>query len=307
VLNGVFPVLATPFHDDGTPDDAGLRRIARYAVEAGADGVVYPALASELFSLTEDERRNLLAVVAEAVGGRARFIACITAPDATLAASLAAHAEAAGADAVMTMAASALKDAPGGVRGYFEAIAGACNLPIVLQNAPAPLGSAQTTEEVLELVRAVPRIEYVKEENQPCGQRISQLLAEAPANLRGVFGGAGGRYIIDELERGAVGTMPACELTELHAALWRSWEHGDRVSARQLYNRSLPLLTFQAVFRMAMTKEVLRRRGIIGSAHVRERGPRLDQHDQKELTTLLAEIEDLLDPRLNQVAAGRAP
>ena len=44
---------------------------------------------------------------------------------------------------------------------------------------------------------------------------------------------------------------------------------GDVAGARALYNRSLPLLTFQAVFRMDMTKEVLRRRGVLESTHVR--------------------------------------
>ena len=64
--------------------------------------------------------------------------------------------------------------------------------------------------------------------------------------------------------------------------------------ARTLYNRSLPLLNFQAVFRWAMTKEVLRRRGIIDCAHVRAPGPRLDARDQVELGIMLDEIADLL-------------
>jgi 4-hydroxy-tetrahydrodipicolinate synthase len=40
--------------------------------------------------------------------------------------------------------------------------------------------------------------------------------------------------------------------------------------------RMLPLLNFQAVFRMAMTKETLRRRGIIAHAGKRAAGPELD-------------------------------
>jgi len=76
--------------------------------------------------------------------------------------------------------------------------------------------------------------------------------------------------------------------------MFGAWRRGDRTKARELYNRSLPLLNFQAVFRWAMTKEVLRRRGIIECAHVRAPGPRLDAQDQVELGIMLDEVADLL-------------
>ena len=63
-----------------------------------------------------------------------------------------------------------------------------------------------------------------------------------------------------------------------------------------MFARSLPLLNFQAVFRMAMTKETLRRRGIIAHAGKRAAGPELDGGDQRELTEMLAEVADLLTP-----------
>jgi dihydrodipicolinate synthase/N-acetylneuraminate lyase len=88
--------------------------------------------------------------------------------------------------------------------------------------------------------------------------------------------------------------MPACELTDIHVALLGAWREGDREAARDLYNRSLPLLNFQAVFRWAMTKEVLRRRGIIDCAYVRAPGPRLDPQDHIELGIMLDEIAALL-------------
>jgi 4-hydroxy-tetrahydrodipicolinate synthase len=89
--------------------------------------------------------------------------------------------------------------------------------------------------------------------------------------------------------------MPACELTDIHVVMVAAWRAGNRSFARSLYNRSLPLLNFQAVFRWAMTKVVLKWRGSIDAAHVRAPGPRLDLQDQKELGIMLAEIGDLLD------------
>jgi 4-hydroxy-tetrahydrodipicolinate synthase len=163
-------------------------------------------------------------------------------------------------------------------------------VPIIFQNAPPPAGCGLTPERVVAIATTIPAIEYVKEETLPCGQRITKLLALAPPTLRGVFGGAGGRYLPDELARGACGTMPACELADLHAAQFACHRAGDAAGVRRWFNRMLPLLNYQAVFRMAMTKEVLRRRGVIRSTHVRAAGPVPDAQDYVELATMLAEI-----------------
>jgi 4-hydroxy-tetrahydrodipicolinate synthase len=295
-LSGVFPIVPTPFRADGSPDRDDLARVVDYIVRAGADGVVFPGVASEFDQLRADERAELAGIVARANGGRARLV--IGASAATTEASVA-HARQArelGAAAVMAMNPPSLKDVPDGIEAYYRAVA-AEGVPVILQNAPPPLGSALPMSRIAKIVRETPGVAYVKEEALPAGQRISELLALAPAGLLGVFGGAGGRYITDELARGACGTMPAAELTELHAAMFVRHRAGDAIGVRALYNRMLPLLNFQAVFRMAMTKEVLRRRGVIESVHVRAPGPKLDPGDHRELDAMLAELNDILPPK----------
>ena len=69
---------------------------------------------------------------------------------------------------------------------------------IVLQNAPAPRGSDLKPETILEIVRGNPAIRYIKEETLPSGPAITAILADKPAHLKGVIGGGGARYIIDE-------------------------------------------------------------------------------------------------------------
>jgi 4-hydroxy-tetrahydrodipicolinate synthase len=295
-LGGVLPVLATPFAPDGRPDADGLRRIARYVIAAGADGVVYPGVASEYDMLTPDERADLTAVVAAEARGRVVLVVGASAPDEETTEAVARQARSLGAAALMVMAPKPLV-AVDDVIAFFRRVAvAAAGVPIMLQNAPPPAGSGLPVDVVLAVARAVPQIAYIKEEAMPSGARITQTLAGAPATLKGVLGGAGGRYITDELARGAIGTMPACELTEVHVALMRAHRAGDRVRVRHFFNRTLPLLNFQAVFRMAMTKETLRRRGIIGHAGKRAPGPELDAGDHRELGELLAEVGDLLDP-----------
>jgi 4-hydroxy-tetrahydrodipicolinate synthase len=114
----------------------------------------------------------------------------------------------------------------------------------------------------------------------------------------GVLGGAGGRYITDELRRGAIGTMPAIELAEVHVALFKAHLAGDAARARQLFTRMLPILNIQAVFRWALTKYVLHRRGLIAHAVQRIAGPRLDAWDQQDVDAFLDDIRDVLLPQV---------
>ena len=296
ILTGVFPVLATPFLPDGSADAAGLQSIARYAIAAGADGIVYPGVASEFEMLAPDERRQLTDLVANEAAGRCALVVGGSAADPATTLSIAARARAQGAAALMVMAPKTAADIASATDFFRRVALAAAGVPIMLQNAPPPAGSGLPIPVVVDILNAVPQISYVKEEALPCGARISQVIAAGVPTLRGVFGGAGGRYITDELARGAVGTMPACELTEVHVALMAAHRGGDRARVRHFYNRSLPLLNFQAVFRMAMTKETLRRRGIIAYAGKRAAGPELDPGDHRELAEMLDEVRDLLRP-----------
>ena len=301
LVAGVWPVLPTPFHPDGTPDEAGLAAVTAYALAAGVDGVVYPGVASEYESLTPAERTRLVDVVAQACRPSGALVVGGSAPDPATTHAVMRQAAKVGASAVMIMAPRDAT-APAAIVDFFAAAAAVAAVPIMLQNAPPPAGSGLPVDVVLEVVRAVPAIAYVKEEALPSGARISRLIAGAPATLRGVLGGAGGRYITDELARGAVGTMPAVELAELHVALFRAHRAGDRAAVRAWFNRMLPVLNLQAVFRWALTKEVLRRRGLIDHAGKRAPGPELDVGDQRELSECLAELRDVLQP-----PADRAP
>lgn len=303
MLQGVLPVLATPFAASGEVNHRDLRRLVSYVLEAGADGIVFPGVASEFDFLSAEERNRALEVIAGAVAGRLPIVVGASAATAGEAAALAREGAARGAAAAMVMApASVGRDVELLVR-FFAAVAETARIPIVLQNAPPPIGAGLPVETILAVAGRVPGVRFVKEETLPCGQRITRLIAGAPATLEGVIGGAGGRYIVDELNRGAAGTMPAVELTEAHAAIVGAHRAGDRARARALFNRTLPLLSFQAVFRMRMTKAVLAVRGIFATELCRAPGPALDAGDRAELRAMLEEVADLLTVRPPSPAA----
>lgn len=294
-LAGVYPIVPTIFHGDGSLALDEQRRVVDWMVACGADGVVFPGVASEFDQLSEPERMELAALIAAVNAGRSKLVIGVSSPDAAQSQRYVAQARHLRAAAVMAMNPASLRDNRDGIAGWYREVA-AAGMDVILQNAPPPLGSSLPMEFVAELVVSIPGITYVKEEALPCGQRITRLLALKPRGLAGVFGGAGGRYITDELARGAVGTMPAAELTDIHAKQMAAHRAGDRAAVRRLYNRMLPLLNMQAVFRMRLTKEVLKRRGVITQTHVRAPTPAMDEGDFREMDEMLAEIADLLNP-----------
>ena len=93
--------------------------------------------------------------------------------------------------------------------------------------------------------------------------------------------------MLDELSRGAIGSMPACEFTAIHVEIYERFRSGDHAGARRLFNMLLPLLNFESVFRTPATKEILYRMGIIGSPRHRDENPSLDEHDRRELSSIL--------------------
>jgi 4-hydroxy-tetrahydrodipicolinate synthase len=294
ILSGVLPILPTIFNASGAIDEAGTRRVLDYIVASGARGVVFPGLASEYDTLTRDERLRMTQLVGEWVAGRVPFIVGASAPAVDDAVAFAAAGAAAGAAAAMILTPKVFAENPAGMREFYRDVHSRSGIDIMLQNAPAPMGIGLSLEKVAELARAVDGIRYVKEEAPPSGQRITRLMELAGDSLLAVFGGVGARYLIDELARGAQGTMPACEITELHVAMFDRFRRGDERGARDLFERTLPLLNMQAIFRWRLTKAVLQRRGLIESTFVRAPGPELDRHDHLELDALLGRLADLV-------------
>jgi len=293
---GVFPVLPTPFDAQGAPDEAALRRVVRYLLACGVDGMTFPGVASEVGKLDATERRHLAGAVLSEVAGRVPVIVGVSSPQAATTIALARDAMAAGCRVLMLAAPPDRADATGQIAYFSEVAEAVPGAVLMLQNVPPPVGAGLDPQVLLQILAAVPAIRTIKEETLPSGQRLSELLAKAPTSLAGVFGGAGGRYITDELRRGACGTMPAVELAEVHVALFAAHRAGDADRVRQIFTRMLPVLNVQAVFRWSLTKYVLHERGLIPGMAQRMAGPVLDALDKADVDAFLQDIADLLLP-----------
>jgi dihydrodipicolinate synthase/N-acetylneuraminate lyase len=294
MLKGIFPVIPTLFKDDDKVDPGAVRSVVRFALDAGAHGVVFPGVASEYNFLSVEERGELMSVVFDEVGGRVPIIGGASAATSEEAIVAGQYAKDHGIAHLMIMAPSGLGQDVDAHRDFFARItAQLADVEIILQNAPSPIGAGLKADAIASLVEANPAITYTKEETLPSGPVITELLAKDIPQLNGVLGGGGARYIIDELNRGALGALPAVELTDLHVAIYEAHTTGDFDRARELYRNSLPLLACQMIYRMRLTKYVLKKRGIIDRLHVRAPLPELDEFTRQDIDTMVEDLKAL--------------
>jgi 4-hydroxy-tetrahydrodipicolinate synthase len=294
-FHGVFVIVPTPFAPDLSLDLDGLRATVRFCIACGAHGLVAPANASEQPWLSDDERRTVMRTVIEETAGRAVVVAGVTASTKMIAATLAREAETMGADMLMAMPPNMSRATEPEIMDYYRAIDDAGRLPIVVQNWVGPGGTPMPARFVAELLRELPDVRYVKEETDFASSMMTAIAEAAGSALEGMMGGKAARHLLDEHRRGACGTMPACEVTDAHVALWDALESGDRPKAREIYKQILPLLMFETGYGTAVYKEVLRRRGVIRCSAIRQTGGKmLDQHAMADLGEILADMRPLL-------------
>jgi 4-hydroxy-tetrahydrodipicolinate synthase len=293
-FHGVYAILPTPFDDQGGLDVESLRRVVSFTIECGAHGVVSPANASEVPYLSDSERRTVVETVVAETAGRVPVVAGITASCAPLAVQWARHAELAGADFLMAMPPYVQRASNVEIRAYYQAISDASALPICIQNYGGPGGTPLSAEFMSQLLHDIARVDYVKEETEFAGPVITSLIESAGSNLKGVMGGKAGRHLMDEFRRGGCGTMPACEVSDIHARLWSELSAGKQEAAEETYRQLLPLLLFETSYGVAAYKEVLYRRGVIRSPYFRQAGGKqLDRAAQEELTSILDHLRPL--------------
>ena len=294
MIKGILPVIPTLFTDDDSVDPGALRSVVRFALDAGAHGVVFPGVASEYNFLSGEERGGLMSVVFDEVGGRVPIIGGASASTSEEAIVAGQHAKDHGINHLMIMAPSELGQDVDAHREFFARItAELTDVEVILQNAPSPIGAGLNADAIASLVEANPAITYTKEEALPSGPAITVLRAKEIPQLKGVLGGGGARYIIDELNRGALGALPAVELTDLHVAIYEAHMAGDFDRARELYRYSLPLLGCQMIYRMRLTKYVLKQRGITDRLHVRAPLPELDEFTRQDIDTMVEDLKTL--------------
>jgi 4-hydroxy-tetrahydrodipicolinate synthase len=287
-MRGVYPILVTPFDENSQLDETSLRNLIDFNLAAGVHGLGV-ALGSEVFKLSEAERERVTRIVVDQVRGRVPVVINTGAAGTDLAVFYSQAAQANGADALMVMPPAFMPVGPTEIIDYFGAISAAVDIPIFIQDtssAPVPPALARQIAERCEWVR------YVKVESLPITAKVADMVAKAGDRLV-VFGGGGGTYFIEEMQRGSVGTMPFCTQPEAFVEIWNLYQSGNEEAARDVFNRTvLPVnrITAQgAGLFYHIHKEILRQRGVIRTAKVRGPAPAMDELTRQDLQRVIDE------------------
>ncbi len=294
-LSGVWPVLVTPFDKSLRIVADDLSRQVEWVIAAGVDGIVYPGVVSEFFALSEGERRECLRQVVRVTQSRVPVIAGVSATSAPVAAELARDAQEVGAIAVMAMmpyVSHFFAPSERFALQYFQSIADACSIPIVLQNAR--IGHPLNAATVRVIVEQIPGVRYVKEENFPSTHTLAATITALGNEIDGVFGGLGGIYLSQELIRGAVGTMPSPVVVDALVHAYKLWARHDGDELVRLLAALAEFSTLELLYNVAFIKEVMRRRGVITNVATRVPVPALDEVDMAEIEAALERVSPWL-------------
>jgi 4-hydroxy-tetrahydrodipicolinate synthase len=286
--------MATPFTDGGALDQPGLPRLVERALETGIAGFTVLGIAGEAHRLTDDERRRVVETVVKEVRGRVPVAVGASAPGTHLAVALARMAQDSGAQALMLAPPNGVRNLDA-VLAYYQAVAEATPLPIVLQDEPVTTQVTMPARFIAQIIAEIAAVQAVKLEEAPTMPKITRLRALCARRVA-IFGGLGGCYFFEELSRGADGAMTGFPYPEALRAIRDEFVAGRRGNARALFYRWLPLIRFESQpgstpgTSVGIRKEILRRRSWIGSAFVRPPAPALDPETLEELTEILAAV-----------------
>ena len=135
-LGTLLTAMVTPFGTDGSVDTAAAGRLANHLVDAGCDGLVVSGTTGESPTTSDDEKLELLRVVLEAVGDRARVIAGAGTYDTAHSIRLAKACAAEGAHGLLIVTPYYSKPPQSGLIAHFTAVADATELPVLLYDIP---------------------------------------------------------------------------------------------------------------------------------------------------------------------------
>lgn len=298
VFRGVFCIPPTPFTDEDQVDETSLRRCVDFCIDSGAHGLVGPVNASEAIALTDDERVRVAEVIIQQAAGRIPVVVGVSSHSSEASIDLARHAREHDASAIMAMPPYVQRLERDEIVTFYRRLAAACQpLPIWIQNYVAPVGTPMDVELLTRIVRSIDGPAYVKEETSLAPQAMTRLRNRLGPAISGIMGGMAGRFMIEEYRRGSDGTMPACEVVEVHLQIWEALEAGDEATARKIHAALMPLLNYEAMYSYTVYKEVLRRRGIIATARTRVPGAAgLDEENHRELDRILEDLAPLMTP-----------
>lgn len=240
-LSGFIPDLPTPFNDQDDIDVDAFGRLCERQIAAGATALVVGETAGESSTLEPAERVQLVGIAVRVARRRVRIIAGAGSNATDRAVTFTRAAEAAGADAIMSVVPYYNKPMPQGMAEHFRAVAAATTLPVILHDVPSRTVKGLADETLLELATS-PRFVGLRDGGADVA-RLARLRARLPATFRMLTGDD--NTSLAWLAAGGDGCVSAVTnvAPDLYVAVHRHFRAGRLYQARELHQRLVPLAT----------------------------------------------------------------
>lgn len=315
-LGGVIPAHLLPFTAELEIDEPNLRRHlqALLAVD-GITGLTTTAHASEIATLTPDERRELLDIVLDECRGSVPVVAGVYEDGTANAARWAAEAERRGADALLLFP-SAVYEGGGPLRPemalrHVGQVAEATSLPMIVFVYPTTSGLRIPTDTLVRICDEVDNVVAVKEWSNDIVAYERNLRAlhslDKPIAVLSSFS----RSLLSSLCLGADGVLSGhgSVVADVHVRLFAAVQNGDLEQARTLWDRiqSFAEVCYADPFvdGHSRMKYALTLLGVIDEYHVRPPMVPIPEHERHAIALALESAG--LKGAVPTAAVGRGP
>ena len=294
---GIYPVVPTTFHEDGTLDLASQKRCLDFMIDSGVDGLCILANYSEQFLLGDDEREILTRTTLEHVAGRVPVIVTTTHTSTAICATRSRHAQDMGAAMVMVMPpyhGATFRFSETQVRVFFQGVSDAIGIPIMVQDAPAA-GTPLSPAFLARMAQEIEQVSYFKMETAGAANKLRELIALGGEAIEGPWDGEEAITLLADLEAGATGAMTGGGFADGIRPIIEAHRNGDKDKAFAEYQRWLPLINHenrQAGFLAA--KALMKAGGVIACDAPRSPWPAMRTETRAELLDIARRLDPLV-------------
>jgi len=239
-FGSVITAMATPFHDDSTPDLDRAQELASWLLDHGSDSLVAFGSTGEGATQSDAEKRDLLRATKEAAGDRGKVIAGTGTYDTRHTIELTRMAEENGADAVLVVTPYYNRPPQRGLVAHFTAVARATSLPVILYNIPGRTACTIEADTLLRLATDVPNIVAVKDATADF-QTASRVIAESPPEFEVYSGDDWATFPMVCLGAKGVISVAAHLAGDRMREMVELAEAGDAAAARKIHDGLMPL------------------------------------------------------------------
>jgi dihydrodipicolinate synthase/N-acetylneuraminate lyase len=171
-FRGVFPYLVSPIDASGEVMADVLARLCNDLIEAGVHGLTPLGSTGEFAYLSWPQKRRVVEVAVEAARGRVPVVPGVAATTNADAAFQAREMQRLGCDGVLAIHEAYFPVPDDGVFSYFESVAEAVSLPVVLYTNPN-FQRSDLSVPVIDRLSHIPNIGYIKDASSNTGRLLS--------------------------------------------------------------------------------------------------------------------------------------